>query len=608
MKNKRLISYLKPYLGYAILSPIMMMLEVLADLLLPTMMSNIVDYGINGATPEGGGLSVFFYNLVTGILQGLFGRADQMAIIVTYGILMLVTVLLGGFFGTFCAYTAATAAQGFGKDLRCDAYRKVMSLSIQQTDQFTTGSLVTRMTNDITMIMDFVESLIRMFVRAPVFFMGGTIMLMMLNVRFGLILLCMLPLMAGVVIYVLVKAVPMYSKVQDRLDRVNSVVQENVSGTRVVKAYVREEYENDRFTKANGALRDINYKVLKMMCIISPVITLVLNAALIAVIAVGGVEIAGGNTGMSTGNIMAAITYVSQVLMSIMMMTMMFQQVTRAAASARRLREVLDCDPAVESGTVETAYDETAVELRDVSFSYPGTTGRPVLSHISLKVKQGEFFAIIGSTGSGKTSLVNLIPRFYDATEGQVLVDGVPVQAYNLPALRKKIGYVMQKSELFSDTIAGNIRWGKPEATEEEVRTAAENAQAGEFVNSFAEGYDTFIAEKGASLSGGQKQRMSIARALVRKPEILILDDATSALDLVTEGRLQTSIRRSLSGTTVVMIAQRIASVKGADRIAVLEEDGTIRHIGTHEQLLQESETYRDIVSSQNRNGGSYHE
>ena len=583
----------------------MMMCEVMADLCLPYLMSFIVDFGI-----EEGGLSAIQSSPVAhGIMTLLFG-ADytQMQIILTFGVLMLLITLLGGTFGVLCAYTAAKAAQSFGNDLRRDAYARVMSLSIEQTDRFTTGSLVTRMTNDISMIVDFVESLLRMFVRAPMFFFGGTVMLLLLEVRFGVVLLLSLPILFVTVFVVLSRAIPMYTQLQKKLDTVNSVVQENVSGARVVKAYVCEEHEYERFAEANGGLCDVNYRVLKLMAIVMPVLHIIQNGAVIALIWIGGLQLNSvANTGMTTGTIMAGITYVTQVVSSIMMVTMMFQSVSRAMASAKRVREVLDTEPVIVGGNgLPTADHPVAIAMKNVSFRYPTATGRPVLHGITLEIKKGETFAIIGATGSGKTSLVNLIPRFYDATEGTVEINGVDVKAYELGALRQEIGYVMQKSELFSDTVAGNIRWGDPEATEASVEHAAEIAQAHGFVSSFPEGYGTVIAEKGASLSGGQKQRISIARALARKPEILILDDATSALDLATEARLQKALREELRDTTVVMIAQRIASVRHADRIAVLE-NGTITDCGSHEELMRTSETYRDIYASQTkqREGGA---
>lgn len=595
---KKLLRYLKPYTFLAIISPLMMMGEVLADLCLPFLMSFIVDFGI-----EADGLQAISSSpLAYGIMSTLWG-ADftQMQIILTFGLLMLLITLVGGFFGVFCAYTAARAAQGFGNDLRRDAYARVMSLSIEQTDRFTTGSLVTRMTNDIAMIVDFIEQLLRMFVRAPMFLIGGTVMLILLDADFGIVLLFSVPVLLLTMILVLARAIPMYAKLQKRLDRVNSVVQENVSGARVVKAYVSEEQESARFSRANDDLCDVNFRVLKLMAIIAPMLLLIQNGAVIALIWIGGVNLGTAEaTGMSTGTIMAGITYVTQVVHSIMMVTTVFQSVSRAMASATRVRELLDTDPAIVGGTEEQGDSQApaAIRMKDVSFRYPTAIGRPVLHDINLEIRRGETFAIIGATGAGKTSLVGLIPRFYDATEGSVEIDGIPIGEYKLDALRKKIGYVMQKSELFSDTVEGNIRWGDPEASPDAIRDAARAAQADGFITSFQEGYGTPIAEKGASLSGGQKQRISIARALTRNPEILILDDSTSALDLATEAKLQKEMRERLRDTTVVMIAQRIASVRSADRIAVLE-NGTVTACAPHDELLKISPAYREIYRSQ---------
>ena len=579
--------------------------EVTADLFLPKFMSVIVDCGINASgdvssSPLGSAIMGFIYG---------GGAYTSMQVIITFGVLMLLVVLVGGFFGVLCAYTAAKASQGLGDDLRCAAYRRVMSLSIEQTDKFTTGSLVTRMTNDIAMIVDFTEMILRMLVRSPMFFIGGTIMLCTLDIKFGIVLLCSLPIMAIMLALVLGRAVPIFGKIQLKLDRVNTVVQENVTGARVVKAYVREEHEYERFKKANAELRDTNIKVHKLMAIMHPVLTVVMNAAVIAVILIGGFEISNvAGTGMSAGTIMAAVTYVTQVIMSIMMVTMLFTSISRAMASVKRVNEVLDCEPVIVSGDRtenngkgegETA--DIAVSFKNVAFRYPSATGRPVLHDINVDIRKGETFAIIGATGSGKTSLVNLILRFYDASEGEVCVNGIPVKEYDLTSLRSNISYVMQKSELFSGTVRDNIRWGKDDATDEEIRRAATIAQADSFIEGFADGYDTFIAEKGASLSGGQKQRMSISRALVRHPEIIILDDATSALDLATEAKLRAALREELRDSTVIMIAQRIASVKNADRIAVIE-NGTIKDCASHDELMRTSETYRDIYNSQMKN------
>lgn len=572
---KKLFQYLKPYWFLAVISPLMMMGEVIADLFQPKLMSKIVDQGI---------------------------ASGDMSYVIRTGFLMLCIVLLGGFFGTFCAYTAATAAQGFGRDLRIDAYKKVMSLSIQQTDQFTTGSLVTRMTNDIAMVVELIEMLLRMCIRAPMFFLGGAVMMLTLDLSFGVVLVCALPILIVLVTLILMRATPLYSILQKKLDKVNSVVQENVSGARVVKAYVQEDYETKRFYNSNQELRQTNYHVLKLMALFMPVLTFVMNLAVLAIIYIGGYQISIENAGMTTGTVMAAITYVSQILMSIMMISNMFQSISRAVASAKRITEVMDTDAVIVGEAGHAKAGKEAISYHNVSFQYPGTEGDPVLHNINLEIKQGETVAIIGSTGSGKSSLVNLIPRFYDSTEGELFVDGMNVKKYDLKELRQKIGFVMQKSELFSDTIANNIRWGKQDASMEEIIASAKTAQADEFITSFANGYDTFIAEKGSSLSGGQKQRISIARALIRHPQILILDDSTSALDLVTEGRLQQALKEQYKDTTIVIIAQRIASVKNADRIAVIE-DGTIHHCAPHEELLKVSATYRDIYDSQMKSG-----
>lgn len=597
---KRIFRYLKPYAFLAVVSPLLMICEVSADLCLPQLMSVIVDCGI---TAKG---DVSSSPLGSFIMKLLYGSApySSMQVIITFGALMLLVVLVGGCFGVLCAYTASKASQSMGHDLRTDAYRRVMSLSIEQTDKFTTGSLVTRMTNDISMIIEFVEMLLRMLVRSPMFFVGGIIMLFTLDLSFTVVLLCGLPIMAVMLICVLGKAIPIYGTVQKKLDRVNSVVQENVTGARVIKAYVREEHEADRFEEANRDLRNTNVKVLSIMAIMNPVLTVVMNAAVIAIIYIGGwkiVNIAG--TDMTAGKVMAAITYVTQVLMSIMMVTMLSQSISRALASVKRIDEIMNAEPVICSGSVVEAENDIAVSFRNVSFRYPAAPKHPVLKGIDLDIKKGENFAIIGATGSGKTSLVSLIPRFYDATEGEVYVDGVNVKDYELSALRKKMSFVMQKSELFSGTIEKNILMGKADATHDEVVSAAKTAQAEEFVESFAEGYNDFIAEKGASLSGGQKQRMSIARALVRRPEILILDDSTSALDLATEAKLRNSLNENLGDTTVIMIAQRIASVREADRIAVIE-NGEITACAPHDVLMKTSDTYRDIYNSQMKNGG----
>lgn len=575
----KVLRYLKPYWVFALLCPLAMILEVSMDLLQPTLMSDIVDNGILGDAAADENLR---YVLITGLK-------------------MLVFSLIGCFGGIASAAFGTAAAQKMGNDLRKDAFAKVMHMSFQQTDKFTTGSLVTRLTNDITAIQEFVAMSLRMFVRTGMQFIGGIAVILTLNVNFGIVLVISLPVQLIAVAIIMKKASPLFSIVQSRLDKVNSVVQENVSGARVVKAFTREEYEINRFDNANTDLMTTNLKVQKLLATLNPILMIIMNASVIAIIMIGGFQVEA--KAMQVGEVMAAVTYITQILMSVMMVGMMFQQVSRSAASMKRVNEVLSTNPVISDGHKSADSDNSGtVEFRNVGFSYPGSSGKPVLSGIDLKAGKGQMIAILGSTGCGKTSLVNLVPRFYDATEGDVLVDGVNVKDYDVDTLRSKIGVVLQKSELFSGTVAENIRWGCETATDEEVKTAARIVQAEEFIDGFNDGYDTMISEKGASLSGGQKQRMAIARAIIKKPEILIFDDSTSALDLSTEAKLHKALRENLSGVTVIMIAQRIASVMRADKIAVLE-NGSICAFGTHKELMESSSVYRDIYYSQMKQG-----
>lgn len=572
----KVLKYLKKYWYFAVLSPLFMILEVSMDLVQPSLMSRIVDDGIVG---------------------------QNFGIILNLGIQMLIFTLLGCVGGILSGVFGNLAAQNFSNDLRKDAFAKVMKMSFQQTDKFTIGSLVTRLTNDITACQDFVGMALRMMVRTLMQFIGGIVMVLSINATFGYILLFTLPIQIVVIILVLRKGAPLFSVVQSKLDRVNSVVQENVSGARVVKAYTREEYEYDRFSKANDDLVSTNLRVQKLMALLVPILSILMNASVIAVIYIGGEPVRTAAEGAQVGSIMAAITYITQILMSMMMIGMMFQQVTRATASASRIREMLEADPVIADGNFTGSTPENGtVEFRNVSFRYPGVQSGNVLSGVNFRVNKGETVAVLGATGCGKTSLVSLIPRFYDATEGEVLVDGVDVREYKLDELRHKIGFVLQKSELFSETIEQNIRWGDPDATAEEVKRAAEIAQADEFISGFTDGYKDMITEKGSSLSGGQKQRLSIARAIVKNPEILIFDDSMSALDLATDAKLQQTLREKLKGTTVIMIAQRVASVMRADKIAVID-NGTIVAFDNHNNLMKTCDVYRDIYNSQMREG-----
>lgn len=571
----KLSKYLKPYALFAVLTPLSMVGEVLGDLLQPKLMSKIVDDGVLG---------------------------QDMNLIIRTGLLMLLVLIGGGACGIAASAFGGIASQSFSRDLRVDVFKRVMGLSFEQTDKFTTGSLVTRLTADITAIQQMVDFMLRMLVRDSLLFFGGIIMMLTLNVRFGIIILCALPVEIIMMIIILKKANPYYSIVAKRLDSVNSVVQENVTGARVVKAYVREDTEEKRFDNANISLMESNLRVQTLMAILQPLLMIILNLSVIAVIVIGGWQVQA--QAMKVGEVMAAITYLTQVLQGVMMMSMMFQTLAKASASANRLREVLETDPVIKSGSVSLS-DKTGgtVSFKNVSFSYPETKGRPVISDLTLDIKSGESVAILGATGSGKSSLVNLIPRFYDCTAGEVLVDGVNVKDCKLDELRKKVGIVLQKSELFSGTVEDNIKWGDKNATHEEVISAAQAAQADEFIQKIPAGYEGIIAEKGASLSGGQKQRLSISRAVLKNPEILILDDSTSALDLGTEAKLRAEIDRKMNGTTLIIIAQRIQSVKSCDRIAVLDH-GKLCACDTHENLLKTCEVYQDIYASQVKTSG----
>lgn len=569
-----IIKYLKKYWMFAILAPIFMAGEVTVDLTQPKLMSEIVDKGVIGG---------------------------NMSVITATGVRMLILVVLGALAGAASGAMASFAAQNFSNDLRKDVFGRVMNLSFQQTDKFTTGSLITRLTNDITAVQELVNMLLRMVFRSGIMFVGGVIMTLMINIKFALILAVILPVQIIIIFCFLLRVSPLFSKVQEKLDKVNAVVQENTSGMRVIKAYVRENYETERFADANLELMRTNLKVMRTMASLMPVMMIIMNAAVVAIIYTGGVNVRAGS--MEVGEIMASVTYITMILMSMMMIGMMFQTVTRARASMKRLNEVLKSEPVI-SGEDKPGKESAkgSVVFENVSFSYPTGSGEKTLSNINLTVNPGETVAILGATGSGKTSLVNLIPRFYDATEGNVYVDGKNVKDFDPLTLRKKLGIVLQKSELFAGTVSENIKWGKNDATFGEVEDAAKFAQAEEFILKFNNKYDTMIEEKGASLSGGQKQRISIARAIIKKPEILIFDDSTSALDLTTEAKLQKSIRENLKGVTVIMIAQRIASVMRADKIVVLD-GGTIAAVGTHDELLENSGIYRDIYDSQLKKG-----
>lgn len=587
--RKNMLKYLKKYWVFAMLAPLFMCGEVLMDLLQPRLMSTIVDEGVLGLSNQGVG---------------------NLNLVIATGLKMILFVAIGGFCGVISGVFANQCSQNFGNDVRKEAFKRIMSFSFEQTDHFSTGSLITRVTNDITQLQNFVMQCIRGFVRTFVLFGGGIISMLMLDLNFGIVVACALPFVIVMVIFFISKANPIFGVLQKKLDSVNNVIQENVTGSRVVKAYVKEDYEKERFQKANGELVDTQLRVLILFSYMTPLMNIILNISIVAIIKVGAIEVQA--KGATPGNVMAAITYLSQILNALMRMTMIFQTASRGIASGRRIQEILDCTPTIQSGTyTEKQYDEqnktaaagAKVEFRDVTFSYPESNGELVLNHINLTINPGETLAILGSTGCGKSSLVHLIPRFYDATEGQVLVDDVDVKEYNLTALRDRIAIALQKSEIFSSTIGENIRWGDKNASDEEMEKAARIAQAMEFIEKKQDRMDTPIAEKGMSLSGGQKQRLAISRAILKKARVLIFDDTTSALDLKTEAKLYEELKKEYGGITKIIIAQRIASVKNADRIAVLE-NGQIAACDTHENLLKYSDIYQDIYESQLKTGG----
>lgn len=565
----RLAKYLKQYWWMAILAPLTMIGEVYIDLLQPKLLASIIDDGVLG------------------------GNLD---LVLLTGIKMLLLVAVGGLCGLASGAFSSMAAQNFANDLRCDLYKKVMSFSFEQTDKFTIGSLITRLTNDVTATADFVTSVLRMFVRAPVFFIGGIAMMLTMNIKFGLVLIVSFPVQIFVIIVLFKHVRPLFKVMQSKLDRVNIIMRENITGARIIKSLVREKKETEKFIGANEDLVGVSYRVGKSFAFLGPLLSIIMNFSVIAIIYIGGFEVEA--RAMQVGEIMAAITYISQILMSIMMLSMMFMNITRASVSSARILEVLDTAPTIADGGYKTDEGINSIRFDNVTFSYPGSSGVPAVKDISLEIKGGEKLAILGATGSGKSSLVQLIPRFYDTTAGDVYVNGHNVKEYDLENLRNKIGYVLQSSNIFGGTVMENIMYGSENKSREEGIRAAEIAQVSEYIEKFNDGYETLIDEKGSSLSGGQKQRIAIARAVVRKPQVLIFDDATSALDFKTESILMSALKSEMKGTTVIIIAQRIASVLSADRIAVLD-NGELAALGSHKELMENSAIYRDIYDSQ---------
>lgn len=569
---KRYWKYIKPYLPAFIVGPLMMIVEVIGEVVLPKLMANIINVGVaNGSVG---------YITGTGALM----------------ILVALLMMAGGVGG---AYFGAKAAVSFAADLRKDAFDKVQTFSFANLDQFSTGSLITRLTNDITQVQNLINMALRMMLRAPGMLIGALIMAFVMNAELAVIVLIVIPILVGAIAVLIKIAFPKFKIMQKKLDALNSNIQEMLTNVRVIKSFVRGDYEEKKFAASNEDLKQTSLGAFKTIIIVMPLMMLMMNGTTLAVVWFGGRQIIVGN--MQVGDLTAFTTYIVQILMSLMMLAMVILQSSRALASLSRIREILDTEVDLNDEHCkepDKIVSSGRVEFRDVSFRYYKENKEAVLSHISFAVKSGQTLGIIGSTGSGKTTLVQMIPRLYDGDEGEVLVDGVNVKDYTLENLREGVGMVLQKNVLFSGSILENLMWGDENASMEEVRKAAQAAQADGFVSSFTGGYEMDLGQGGVNVSGGQKQRLCIARALLKKPKILILDDSTSAVDTATEAKIRESFAGELKNTTKIIIAQRISSVQEADEIMVLD-DGKIVGFGKHEDLLASCETYQEIYYSQ---------
>lgn len=569
---KRYKKYMTPYISAFIIGPLLMLTEVFGEIMLPKLMSLIINNGV---------------------------AERDIHYIITIGAIMVLTTSVMAVGGIGGAYFSAKASICFTSDLREDLFAKVQEFSFKNIDTYSTGSLVTRLTNDIQQIQNVIMMGLRLMLRAPGMFVGALIMAFIMNARLAIVILVVIPLLSLAIALILRTAFPRFTMMQEKLDRLNSGIQEALTNVRVIKSFVREDFEENKFREMNQDLKESSLNAMKIVIATMPVMMLAMNITTLAVVWYGGNIIIAGD--MPVGNLTAFTTYIVQILMSLMMLSMVFLQSSRAMASLKRVNEVMDTQIDLkddDASNKELQVTEGRVEFRHVDFSYTGSEDELVLEDISFTARPGQTVGIIGSTGSGKTSLVQMIPRLYDVTKGQVLVDGVDVREYSLRNLRQGVGMVLQKNVLFSGTIEENLRWGKEDATEEEIREMAASAQADGFVTSFTHGYDTDMGQGGVNVSGGQKQRLCIARALLKRPKILILDDSTSAVDTATEAKIRECFRTTLKDTTKIIIAQRIGSVEEADLILVLD-DGRIIGQGTHEELLKGCGAYQEIYYSQ---------
>ena len=569
----KLLRYLKPYKWLAMLGPLFMFIEVAMELLQPRFMARIIDKGI--------------------------ANGDLHCIWMTSAI-MLGTTAIGMIGGVGCTIFSSMAAQYFGTDMREALFSKVLGLSFAETDRFSTASMITRLTQDVQQVQQMIGMALRMLVREPLMLIGGISMALHIHPKLATVLAVLIPPLVILVLIIFKYSRPMFMSIQTKTDALNAVLQENLTGVRVIKAFVREDYENEKFGDANKTLADQHIRTARFMSGMMPSMMFLMNLGILGVLWIGGWTVRKGE--LSVGEVVAMVNYITQILFSFMFASFVMTDIARSKVSAERINEVLDAETSVRNdGTLKaesTTGGGASVSFEHVTFRYPGASGPAILQDINFDLKPGETMAILGSTGSGKSTLVHLLPRFYDIESGVVKIDGHPVQDYELSELRSMMGMVLQESVLFSGTIAENIRWGNPDATDEQVVEVAKAAQAYDFITRFKEGFKTIVGQRGVTLSGGQKQRLSIARALLKKPRLLILDDSTSALDGTTEQKLRVGIREWCKGITVIQIAQRISTVKTADKILVLQ-DGKIVGLGKHDELSKTCRVYQEIVESQ---------